>query len=381
MYAYAGLEDFVLLYPVYAVLFADTGLDAAGISSLFVIWSLAGFLLEVPSGVLADLLPRRTLLVLAPLLNGAGFALWTVAPSYPAFAAGFVLWGAGEALRSGTYQALAWTELDRLDAADGYEQVIGRGRALGLTAQLLAAAVAGPVLAAGGYRALGLASTAALALCAVVALTLPDSRAPGPKEGEEEPGFGSVLRGGLRELRRTPGARRAALFWAVVTGVTALDEYVPLLADAVAPGPAALPLLVGLVTAGAAVGGWLAGRGPRRAGGLLAVGAACLAGGALSGHPAGLVLVAVAYGVFEWTMALADARLQAAVSDRSRATVTSLAGFGSEVLAVLVFAGYALGSHVAGPGVLFAAGAVPYLLMSLSDFREWRRRRSRTLKE
>ena len=83
------------------MLFAETGLSPAAISSLFVIWSVTGFVLEVPSGLWADVFSRRRLLVAAPLLSGAGFALWSFAPSYPAFAAGFVLWGAGSALRSG----------------------------------------------------------------------------------------------------------------------------------------------------------------------------------------------------------------------------------------------------------------------------------------
>ena len=51
-------------YALYAVLFADHGLTVAQISSLFAIWSLTGFLLEVPSGALADIVSRRGLLML-----------------------------------------------------------------------------------------------------------------------------------------------------------------------------------------------------------------------------------------------------------------------------------------------------------------------------
>ncbi|GAB3373466.1 hypothetical protein GCM10027452_31840 [Micromonospora halotolerans] len=117
LYAYAFLTDLVLLYPVYTLLFADTGLSVGQISSLFVLWSAAGILLEVPSGAWADAVSRRLLLCLAPLLTAAGFALWVLVPSYPAFAAGFLLWGAGGALRSGALEALVWTELDRRDDA------------------------------------------------------------------------------------------------------------------------------------------------------------------------------------------------------------------------------------------------------------------------
>ncbi|MDQ5808144.1 MAG: MFS transporter, partial [Actinomycetota bacterium] len=83
MYAYAFLGDFVLLYPVYALLFADTGLSTAEISSLFAIWSVTSFVLELPSGVLADAMSRRLLLAIAPLLTATGYALWVFAPSYP----------------------------------------------------------------------------------------------------------------------------------------------------------------------------------------------------------------------------------------------------------------------------------------------------------
>ncbi|MER6596177.1 MFS transporter, partial [Micromonospora purpureochromogenes] len=128
LYGYAFLQDLVLLYPVYALLFSDTGLSIGQISSLFVVWSATSILLEVPSGAWADAVSRRLLLCLAPLLAGAGYALWVLAPSYPAFALGFVLWGAGGALGSGALEALVFTELDRLGAAGRYARTMGRAR-------------------------------------------------------------------------------------------------------------------------------------------------------------------------------------------------------------------------------------------------------------
>lgn len=140
---------------MYAVLFADAGLSPAAISSLFVIWSVTTFALELPSGLWADVFSRRSLLAASPLLAGAGFGLWVLFPSYPAFAAGFVLWGAGSALRSGTVQALVYEELRRVGAARSYARLAGRSEAVGLLGVVAASAVAAPVLAAGGYRAAG----------------------------------------------------------------------------------------------------------------------------------------------------------------------------------------------------------------------------------
>ncbi|WP_199536804.1 MFS transporter [Spongiactinospora gelatinilytica] len=370
LYAYAFLDDFILLYPVYALLFAKTGLSAAQISTLFVIWSVASFAFEVPSGLLADLFSRRLLLVISPIVTGAGYALWTFLPGYPSFAAGFVLWGAGTALTSGAWEALVYEELARIGRADSYARVIGRARAMGSTAILAASALAAPVLAWGGHPALGAASIAVCLLGAVAGMALPETRAsPGQDAGAagsagEQGGARALLRDALAAVRQAPALRLTLLLASLLTGVTAIDEYLPMLAAGTGVALAAVPLLVLVTDVGAVAGGWLAGRGTRWLTPVLALAAVCLAVGAATG-PAGFALVGVAFGGFRWAMAAADARLQEQVGDRYRATITSAAGFGSEVVAVLLFAAYGAGSAWAPPWQIFAAAAVPYLLIAL----------------
>src|SRR5919198_2407543 len=150
-YAYSFSNDFVLLYPVYALLFTDTGLSVAQVSSLFVIWSVTGIVLEVPSGALADAVSRRLLLIAAPLLTATGYALWVLAPSYWAFAAGFVLWGVAGSLQSGAQEALVYEGLEHRHATDSYARLIGRAKALGVAAGMLAPPAPGPGFAWGGY--------------------------------------------------------------------------------------------------------------------------------------------------------------------------------------------------------------------------------------
>ncbi|WP_307839472.1 MFS transporter, partial [Streptomyces sp. MBT97] len=174
----------MLLYPVYALLFADSGLSVGQISSLFVLWSLTGVLLEVPSGAWADAVSRRLLLWVGPLLGAAGFALWVLFPSYGAFAAGFVLWGARGALGSGALEALVYEELDRAGAADRYALIMGRAQALGQVAVMAAMGLAGPVFAAAGYPGVGAASVLACLLCAATATRFPEHRTPTPPRTE-----------------------------------------------------------------------------------------------------------------------------------------------------------------------------------------------------
>ena len=86
-------------------------------------------------------------------------------------------------------------------------------------------------------------------------------------------------------------------------------------------------------------------------------------GAGLAGHPAGLVAVALFYGTYRAVLVVVDARLQERLASRSRATVTSVAGVGSEVAAFGIYAAWALGEVpvVAVFGLLLAI-AVPLLL-------------------
>ncbi|WP_328497582.1 MFS transporter [Streptomyces sp. NBC_00414] len=369
LYGYAFLDDFVLLYPVYALLFADTGLTVWQISSLFATWSLTGVLLEIPSGAWADAVSRRLLLWIGPLLTAAGFTLWVLVPSYWAFALGFVLWGAKGALGSGALEALVYEELDRLGAADRYGRVMGRARAAGLVAVMASMALAGPVFAFGGYPAAGVASVAACLLTAAVATRFPEHRTAdsGAKSGE---GWVRPLRAGLAEARGDRSVRAALLLVPAVTAVWgALDEYTPLLVRDTGVAENAVSHWLLLIWAGATVGGLLAGPAQRlgRGGfaGILAGSALALAAGAAARTPAGIALVALAFCGFQLASVLADARLQETIEGTGRATLTSVAGVGTDLATVAVFGAYAAVGSVTSHSAAFALSAVPYLLTAL----------------
>lgn len=382
LYVYTFLDELVLLYPVYALLFTETGLSVAETSSLFVIWSVTGLVLEVPSGALADAVSRRLLLCAGPVLAAAGFALWVVFPSYWIFALGFVLWGTRDALTSGAMEALVYEELDRTDETERYGHVMGRATAIGVAADAVAIALAVPVFAAGGYPAVGAASVLACLLTAATGLAFREHRSPAAPG--EEVSYGRVLRAGLAEAREDRRVRDRLILVAVVTaGWGALEEYVPFLGTETGVPATAIPLVVLLVWAGATAGGLLAGRARRLRGrglgALLAVAAAALAGGALSGHPAGFVLIAAAFGLFQLAEVVAGVRLQDSISGPSRATVTSVAGLGTSLVTMTVYAAYAAASGLVSHGLTFALLSVPYLVVAagLGVRREARRVRGR----
>ncbi|MFI8168594.1 MFS transporter [Streptomyces sp. NPDC085931] len=367
LYGYAFLDDFVLLYPVYALLFADTGLSLWQISSLFALWSITAVALEVPSGAWADAVSRRRLLWIGPLLTAAGFALWVAVPSYGAFAAGFVLWGAGGALGSGALEALVYDELDHLGAAGRYAGVMGRARAARLTGTVSSLGLAGPVFAQGGYAAVGAASVLACALTALTATRFPEHRKRPGTTGEN---WAATLRTGLAQACRDRAVRGALLLVPAVAAVWgALDEYTPLLVRDTGVAEATVPYLIMLIWAAVTLGSLLAGPAERlgTAGfaALLAGGALALAVGAASRSPAGIALVGLAFAGFQLAEVVADVRLQHRIDESRRATLTSVAGLGTELATVAAFGAYALLGAGRSHGTVFAVLAVPYLVTAL----------------
>lgn len=372
-------------------------------SSLLFLWSATAFLLEVPSGAWADTDSRRRLLVLGSLLTATGFAAWTLLPSYAAFAAGFVLWGVGGSLHSGTFQALLYDELAARGTTRAYPRILGFATTAGEAGALVGILAAAPLFELGGYALVGWTSIAVILAQAGLAASLPPAPQAVPvarvDELEDDPepvtappevaggGFAtyvSMLRSGTNEALRRPTVRGGVLLAAVLYGFTAFDEYFALLARDGGAATGIVPLLVGLTVAGSLVGSVLAGRtaGMRSttmawllvvAG--LALGTGALLGGAGLVGMAGFVLIGLGYGILSNATVVAEARLQDAIEGSARATVTSVSGLLSELVALAIYAAVALLSVWLTTATLMAALAIPVAATALV-VRRWLPRRS-----
>jgi MFS family permease len=366
------------------LLFADHGISPAAMSSLFVIWSVTAFVLEVPSGAWADLADRRTLLMLSASIYAAGFAVWITWPTYAGFATGFVLWGLSGALMSGTFEALLYDELAVRDATDMYAGLLGHANAAATAASVTATTAAAPLLAWGGYAAVAWFSVAVALLHGALACWLP--AAPRTETADTtdiqagpDPTFVaryvSTLRAGISEATGRPQIRPLLVVVSVLYGMTAYDEYFPAVAREAGASTAHVPWLLGLTLAGQFIGSALAGRtdrGSRRAiAGAIGVAGVLIATGALAGHPAAFVAIAVGYGLTENAIVVGDAKLQASISGPARATVTSVSGLASEVVAVAIFVAVAVGSAWLTTSALLAIVALPTLLVAVTARRWW----------
>lgn len=118
--AYALLTYPFVCVPFLFLYFADHGLSLHQYGRVIATYYLAMLLAEVPTGLLADWLSRRLMLVLGPMLLAAGFATLWLWPAYPGFALGEALMGLGHSVLSGPPSALLYDLLQRHGVAHRY---------------------------------------------------------------------------------------------------------------------------------------------------------------------------------------------------------------------------------------------------------------------
>lgn len=331
-------------------------------------------MLEVPSGVWADLLDRRLLLGAGAVLQAMSFATWMLWPSYLGFAAGFLLWSLASALQSGTFEALVYDELAARGATPSYARLIGEAQAVAMVVMTAAIALGAPLYELGGYPLVGWSSAAIALLGVAAAVALPAARPVVVVEdvAATEVGGGlahrylAMLRAGLREAVRVVPVRRLLALLFVVVVVVAVDEYFPLLVSENGIDTRHVPLLIAagslLQAAGTATVRWTAHWPRRRFATLVACGSALVAVGVGLGEPWALLLVGIGYGLLNSAMVATETRLQDAIVGSARATVTSAAGLVKEGAAMVGVTLIAVGggTSVGVPMVLVAliAGAV-----------------------
>ncbi len=346
-------------------------MSSAQISTLFIIWSLTSFVFEVPSGAWADTVDRRHLLVAASVVYAGAFASWLVLPSFAGFALGFVLWGVSGAMMSGTFESLLYDEMSIRGLAGDYPRLMGFAHSAAMLANLVAAGLAVPLLEIGGYRLVGWVSVALTAGQTVLAATLPASReARRPRATDLVGGtermvarYVGMLRSGIREATGSVAVRRVVLIAAVLVGFTAYDEYFPLVAADHGVPVSSVPPLIALTVAGQAAGTALAGRtsrlAPRTLAAIVLLGGALISAGCLVTPYAGFVGIAVGYGLLNNAMVVAEARLQQVISGPARATVTSVYGLASEIVALAVYGSFAVAAGLLSVPQLVALLGIP----------------------
>jgi MFS family permease len=157
---------FATLYFIAPILVLFYQENLLSYTQIFMLQSWFTFLivvLEVPSGALADLFKRRTVLIFSLLCYVLGFGIYSLSYSFLGFLIAETLWATSSAFRSGTGEAFIYDSLKELNREDEAKQTYANLQAISLISVAISSLV-------GAFFAnfFGLRSVFFLSLCAAL---------------------------------------------------------------------------------------------------------------------------------------------------------------------------------------------------------------------
>lgn len=340
LYAHCFVDELMLIYAFYAVMFVDRGMSPMQISILLAAWCAITIVLEIPSGVLADRHSRKGLMVIGSGFRALGYLCWLFFPGFWGFLAGFILWGIEGALGSGAFEAFLYDELKHLGREAEYALVQGRCRSIGQLGIVASAAIASWAVSF-GYDVLIWSSSIAALVAGALLLSLPSAAPVAPIGSSGYGAYMTTLRAGIGEVVLRPYVRRLVLFATMAMALAGtLDEYWSIFLDEMGMEPWVLGLFLSVLCSVQALASWTAHRfvdvsDSTIYGGCL-LGGLCLTISAWWAHAAGIFLLLIFVFILQVIDIVYDARLQAAIPSAHRATASSVKSFGFEVGGILL---------------------------------------------
>lgn len=170
---------------------------------------LCSFLLEVPTGAVADWLGRRASLLLGAGCLAAAAVVYASRPAFSTFFAAETLWAAAAAFVSGADEAIVYDTLKHNGFERHSKKVLARFASCEIGAIMVAAPLGGLIAEHWGLRAPMLVMTLPFAAAVVVAWTLEEPYRGRPGAGEARR-YLRVLLSGMQYFLNNPALRSLA---------------------------------------------------------------------------------------------------------------------------------------------------------------------------
>jgi MFS family permease len=162
-------ESFLILF------FLSKGLTYVNIGFLYSIRELTIFIIEIPSGVIADALGRKKTMILAFATYIFSFIIFYLAGNFILLSLAMVLFAFAEAFRSGVHKAMIFNYLQRNGWEDQKANYYGHTRAWSQKGSAISAVIAaGFVFYTGNYNVIFLASVIPYFLDMMIIISYPN---------------------------------------------------------------------------------------------------------------------------------------------------------------------------------------------------------------
>ncbi|HKL72106.1 MAG TPA: MFS transporter [Marinilabiliaceae bacterium] len=181
---------FMLTMPILMLFYKDMGFTNEEAFRLKAIYSIAIVIFEIPSGYLADVLGRRTTLIMGAILGSLGFFFYSIGTGYGYFILAEVTLGIGQSFISGADSALLYDSLKVSNREHKYTKFESINISVGNFAESLGA-IAGGALAEISLRTPFIWQTGVAFIAIPAAFTLVE---PARNFSLHKPGFKHILK-------------------------------------------------------------------------------------------------------------------------------------------------------------------------------------------
>ena len=105
-------SEFILIYPLYTIMFGERGgVNAAGVGTILALGYVFSVLFEIPTGIVADKVPRKYVLIASIICKILALSTWLYLPHFRGFLLAALLFALSNALESGALQAYLYGTL------------------------------------------------------------------------------------------------------------------------------------------------------------------------------------------------------------------------------------------------------------------------------
>jgi hypothetical protein len=352
--------DFIPIAPYAAVYFSKQGITIPQISLLFLIWTLTIILLEIPTGILADRIDRKTVLVFSRLSKLSCFVMWLISPTFAGFLIGFIFWGLASALDSGAFQAFVYENLKSTNQDEKFAKVYGESTAWGFAALFLSALIA-TVLINWGFTILIFTAIISLFISFAALLLIPTISSPRTSQDIVEPAKNLILNG-ISFIWTRKFLVRLMIIGIIAGGIKgALEEYNSLFLESKGMALAAIGIGIASLEVMKPLGAVLAGYSKtvqKRQAYLLGIIGALIVLSALVPWYFTVIILSVMTLVDAILWVANDTAIQEVASNDNRATLASLKSFGIELTALCAFGLSSILSRTATLSYIYIFGGI-----------------------
>jgi MFS family permease len=174
-YVFTFLREFMLILPIFILFYQENGLNLSQIGFLATVISIIGLILEVPSGVFADLYGRKLSIALGALIILSGYLLRAMSFSFINFIIAIAILSVGKSLISGADSAFLYDSLKEIKKEYLFKKIKGTANFL-LLIGMAAGSLIGGFLAVYGLRTVHYLVVIPIFLSFIISLTFKEPK-------------------------------------------------------------------------------------------------------------------------------------------------------------------------------------------------------------